>query len=107
MVGIVCDNIPMSLQLPKTTAKLKTSLSYPCEFTEGSHNLVKNKFIDIVQKWFKQVPSNPDYYIYCPVNIPQSVSVSISNTHSKICFYQREKRDLSMLIPVVAASTIC
>ncbi|CAG2218549.1 SZT2 [Mytilus edulis] len=70
----VNDNIPMSLQLPKTSAKLKTSLNYPCEFTEGSHNLVKNKFIDIVQKWFKQVPSNPDYYIYCPVNIPQSVS---------------------------------
>ncbi|XP_052100492.1 KICSTOR complex protein SZT2-like isoform X3 [Mytilus californianus] len=70
----VCGNIPMSLQLPKSTAKLKTSLNYPCEFTEGSHNLVKNKFIDIVQKWFKQVPSNPDYYIYCPVNIPQSVS---------------------------------
>lgn len=69
-------DVPQSLQLPNTTTKLKVHLTYPCEFIEGSHALVKNKFLDIVQKWFKPVPSNPDYYIYCP-ETPQSVLVSI------------------------------
>jgi hypothetical protein len=30
-------DIPQSLQLPNTTTKLKVHLTYPCEFTEGSH----------------------------------------------------------------------
>lgn len=66
---------PRELQFPRATSKLKVVLNHPCEFTQGSHNLVKNKFSDIVQKWFKPVPTNPDYYIYSPVNGPVSDTV--------------------------------
>ena len=37
-----------------------------CEVEKGVHKLIRDKFSDVVQKWFRQVPSNPDYYFYCP-----------------------------------------
>ncbi|KAL3869893.1 hypothetical protein ACJMK2_042520, partial [Sinanodonta woodiana] len=61
--------IPYALQLPKTTLKLdmpSLNLDQPCEALDNLHNLTRNKFQEIVFKWFRPVPANPDYYFYCP-----------------------------------------
>ncbi|XP_053393950.1 KICSTOR complex protein SZT2-like isoform X2 [Mercenaria mercenaria] len=61
--------IPSVLELPKVTLTFDLSLLHldlPCEPLKDLHQLIKDKFLDIVQKWFRQVPSSPDYYFYCP-----------------------------------------
>ncbi|XP_060584658.1 uncharacterized protein LOC132740711 [Ruditapes philippinarum] len=61
--------IPSVLELPKVTLTLDLSLLHlelPCEPLKDLHQLIKDKFLDTVQKWFRQVPSSRDYYFYCP-----------------------------------------
>ena len=49
-----------------------------CEVEKGVHKLIRDKFSDVVQKWFRQVPSNPDYYFYCPETPVVSTFISDS-----------------------------
>lgn len=61
--------VPEVLEIPKVTLTFDLSLLHlelPCEPLKDIHQLIKDKFLDTVQKWFRQVPANQDYYFYCP-----------------------------------------
>ncbi|KAL4236752.1 KICSTOR complex protein szt2 [Mactra antiquata] len=61
--------IPGVLEIPKVTLNFDLSLlqlEVPCERVKNLHDLIKSKFLDTVNKWFRQIPSSPDYYVYCP-----------------------------------------
>ena len=63
------SSIPSVLALPTRTVTLDLpalQLDSGCEAEKGVHELIKDKFYDVVQKWFRPVPANPDYYFYCP-----------------------------------------
>ena len=71
-------SIPSVLALPCKTVTLDLpalQLENPCESVRGLHQLIKDKFADAVQKWFRQVPSCPDYYFYCPETLMVSFSI--------------------------------
>ena len=62
-------SVPSVLALPCKTVTLDLpalQLENLCESVRGLHQLIKDKFSDVVQKWFRQVPAYPDYYFYCP-----------------------------------------
>ncbi|XP_025109017.1 KICSTOR complex protein SZT2-like isoform X3 [Pomacea canaliculata] len=58
--------VPEILQLPYGMVPLLPSVfaDTTCEYTPGLHQLVQDKFLEIVRCWFKPVPSLPDYYFY-------------------------------------------
>lgn len=61
--------IPTVLEIPKVSLTFDLSLLHlevPCERVKDLHGLIKSKFLDTVNKWFRQIPSSPDYYVYCP-----------------------------------------
>ena len=63
------SSIPGVLAMPAKTVTIDLpalQLETRCEVEKGVHKLIRDKFSDVVQKWFRQVPSNPDYYFYCP-----------------------------------------
>ncbi|KAJ8305511.1 LOW QUALITY PROTEIN: hypothetical protein KUTeg_016056 [Tegillarca granosa] len=74
---------PSVLQLPQSVVKLQTSISQPCEYLPGLHSLIQNKFMDIIQKWFRVVPTNPDYFFYCPDILPQDNSIEAVDTDDR------------------------
>ena len=39
-----------------------------CEDTKGLHDLIRKKFTEIMGKHFQPVPTNPDFFYYCPPN---------------------------------------
>lgn len=62
---------PAVLQIPRGRIRLTPhSLTDSCEYFIGLHDIIRNKFLDIVNKWFKVVPSSPDFYFYCPDSVP-------------------------------------
>ncbi|XP_041357997.1 KICSTOR complex protein SZT2-like isoform X2 [Gigantopelta aegis] len=75
------DKTPAVLQLPKTSFTLNFPLvgSNPCETQTGLRDLVMAKFMDMVQKWFRPIPSHPDYYYFYP-QIVQETSILESST---------------------------
>lgn len=58
--------VPEILQLPYGMVPLLPSVfaDTTCEYTPGLHQLVQDKFLEIVRCWFQPVPSLPDYYFY-------------------------------------------
>ncbi|XP_050400458.2 KICSTOR complex protein SZT2 [Patella vulgata] len=70
------DRTPVILQFPKTTISLSNlvALDKPCEHSSGLSNLLSEKFLEITKKWFRPVPSNPDYYYYFPEEINLAVA---------------------------------
>jgi len=74
------DPIPGVLRIPNVSLTIDLSnldLDRPCEPVRD-HNLVKDKFQDVVMKWFRPVPTNPEYYYYCP----ETMEVSYILLHS-------------------------
>ncbi|KAM6921196.1 KICSTOR complex protein SZT2 [Xenentodon cancila] len=37
-----------------------------CEMCPDLHNIVQDKFVEILSQFFRSVPSNPHYFFYCP-----------------------------------------
>ncbi|KAK3091384.1 hypothetical protein FSP39_019468 [Pinctada imbricata] len=63
-------SVPSVLRLPNGTHSLKVDSMQPCEPLVELQKLIKNKFMDIAQRWFKVVPSDPNFYFYCPESVP-------------------------------------
>lgn len=79
------DPIPAVLQIPNVTMNIDLptlDLERPCDQVKD-HELVKDKFQDVVLKWFRPVQSNPEYYYYCPeVNVGVRGSLTTTNTYT-------------------------
>ena len=74
----MAQSIPSVLQIPRGRIKLVSrTLPDKCEQYAGLHDIIKDKFLDIVNKWFKAVPSAPDFYFYCPDYVPMENNVII------------------------------
>ncbi|XP_052774284.1 KICSTOR complex protein SZT2-like isoform X2 [Mya arenaria] len=61
-------SVPSTLEIPQVTLTLDPAtlnLGSPCEQQDTLHQLIKDKFMDIVQKWFRPVPSSPEYFYFC------------------------------------------
>lgn len=80
------QSVPTALQIPRGRIRLvPPALSEKCETYPGLHDIIRNKFLDIVNKWFKVVPSAHDYYFYCPDYSPMDNNVSFF--FDQICYY--------------------
>lgn len=81
------QSVPTALQIPRGRIRLvPPALSEKCETYPGLHDIIRNKFLDIVNKWFKVVPSAHDYYFYCPDYSPMDNNVSFFWTKYVIIF---------------------
>lgn len=81
------QSVPTALQIPRGRIRLvPPALSEKCETYPGLHDIIRNKFLDIVNKWFKVVPSAHDYYFYCPDYSPMDNNVSFFLTKYVIIF---------------------
>lgn len=60
--------VPEILQLPRRMVSLLPSIfaDISCEFAEGLHKLVQEKFLSIINHWFQPVASMPDFFFYNP-----------------------------------------
>lgn len=70
---LTSNPIPNVLKIPNVTLTLDLStldLEHPCEMGKN-HELVKDKFLDVVLKWFRPVSSHPEYYYYCSEVTPE------------------------------------
>lgn len=82
-----CQSVPSALQIPRGRIRLvPPTLSEKCETYPGLHDIIRNKFLDIVNKWFKVVPSAHDYYFYCPDYSPMDNNVSFFLTKYDVFF---------------------
>lgn len=93
-----CQSVPSALQIPRGRIRLvPPTLSEKCETYPGLHDIIRNKFLDIVNKWFKVVPSAHDYYFYCPDYSPMDNNVSFFLTKYNVFLvpsienFQRQK----------------
>lgn len=55
---------------------LKTVLSDICESAPGLHQSIKERFMDILSKYFRGIPTSGDLYFYCPqcANVTRKVN---------------------------------
>lgn len=80
------QSVPTALQIPRGRIRLvPPALLEKCETYPGLHDIIRNKFLDIVNKWFKVVPSAHDYYFYCPDYSPMDNNVRFFL--DQICYY--------------------
>ncbi|XP_071119812.1 KICSTOR complex protein SZT2-like [Haliotis cracherodii] len=79
-IDVLDARIPAVLQLPKVSTTLTIPLkgACPCDIIDGLRELVRSKFLGIVQKWFRPVPTHPDFYFYCSDSMLQDVSLEES-----------------------------
>ncbi|XP_067679134.1 KICSTOR complex protein SZT2-like [Haliotis asinina] len=85
-VDVLDSRIPAVLQLPKVSTTLTIPLkgACPCDMVDGLRELVRSKFLGIVQKWFRPVPSHPDFYFYCSESMLQDVSLEESQEDGEL-----------------------
>ena len=69
--GVAPPPSPSALCLPISVLDMETD----CEAERGLHNLIRRKFTTIMERDFKPVPSNPDFFIYCPQQYQQEEQV--------------------------------
>ncbi|XP_062252253.1 KICSTOR complex protein SZT2 isoform X5 [Platichthys flesus] len=70
-VGKVSGPSPLIMHESKTTKIPEFPLTLlqtqpKCEVYPDLHKIIQDKFMEIVSRYFKTVPSNPHYFFYCP-----------------------------------------
>lgn len=86
------QSVPTALQIPRGRIRLvPPALSEKCETYPGLHDIIRNKFLDIVNKWFKVVPSAHDYYFYCPDYSPMDNNVSFFGPNMLLFLFHQGK----------------
>lgn len=49
----------------------------PCEQLQQKHADIKSKFSEILEDFFKRIPSHPDYYFFCPSRDEEEKEASV------------------------------